>query len=340
MTNLECHSVRARLLGTLGLVAGLALVLAGTAAAKGGGFAPVAPQSPNAERIESSYWLIFGFAAAIFLLVEVALVVFILRFRSRGRGREVEGPQIRGHLKLELAWTTVPVLILAAIAVFVFYKLPGIKDVPKAGAAGSQLEVSVEGRQFYWQFTYPNGVISIDNMRVPADRPVRLEVTSPVSDVIHSWWIPALGGKIDAIPGHPNHTWFEAAKPGVYQGQCAEFCGIQHAAMRATVEVVPASAFDAWLSNEARAQTEGSSDLGEQTFVGACANCHGSQGLGGIGPNIAGSAVVKDRKALGDLLENGGTLMPAVGKGWSTRQTDALFSYLAKHIAGGASGGG
>jgi cytochrome c oxidase subunit II len=340
MTNLECHSVRARLLVILALLAGLALVLAGSAFASGGGFSPVAPRSANAERIETTYWFIFGFAAAIFLIVEVSLVVFILRFRSRGRSREVEGPQIRGHARLELVWTAVPVLILALIAVFVFYKLPGIKDVPKAGAAGSQLQVDVEGRQFYWQLTYPNGVISIDRMRVPAGRPVRLAVTSPVSDVIHSWWIPALGGKIDAIPGHPNHTWFEVAKPGVYEGQCAEFCGIQHTAMRATVEVVPASEFDTWLADQARAQTEGSSDLGAQTFAGACATCHGPQGLGGVGPNIAGSGVLKDRKALGDLLEHGGKLMPAVGQGWSTRQTDALFAYLTKHIVtGGGSGG-
>ncbi len=332
--------MRPRLLATLGLLASLALVLAGSAAASKGGFSPVAPRSPNAERIESTYWLIFGFSAAIFLLVEIALVVFILRFRSRGRGREVEGPQIRGHSKLELTWTAVPVLILAIIAVFVLYKLPGIKDVPKAGAAGSQLQVNVEGRQFYWQFTYPNGVISIDRMRVPAGRPVRLEVTSPVSDVIHSWWIPALGGKIDAIPGHPNHTWFEVTKPGVFEGQCAEFCGIQHTAMRATVEVVPAADFDAWLAGQARAQTEGSSDLGAQTFAGACANCHGPQGLGGVGPNIAGSGVIKDRRALGDLIENGGKLMPAIGHGWSTRQEDALFAYLTKHIATGAGSGG
>jgi cytochrome c oxidase subunit II len=211
--------VRARLLVLLALLAVAALGLAATAAADGGGgFSPVAPRSANADRIESSYWFVFGFAAAVFLLVEIALVVFILRFRSRGRGRDVEGPQIRGHTKLELAWTVVPVLVLAAIAVFVFYELPGIKNVPKAGAAGSQIQVGVEGRQFYWQFTYPNGVIAIDRMRVPVGRPVRLEVTSSTSDVIHSWWIPALGGKIDAIPGHPNHTWFEVSKPGVFTG--------------------------------------------------------------------------------------------------------------------------
>ena len=117
--------------------------------------------------------------------------------------------------------------------------------------------MNVEGKQFYWQITYPNGVIAIDTMRAPVNRPVRVEVTAPENDVIHSWWIPALGGRFDAIPGHPNHTWYEVEKPGTYKGQCAEFCGIQHAAMTATVQAVPARKFDSWLSAQARAQEAG-----------------------------------------------------------------------------------
>jgi cytochrome c oxidase subunit 2 len=312
-----------------------ALAFCGSALADGGGFSPVKPASPNADRISSTYWFIFAFAAAIFLLVEIALVVFIVRFRSRGRPREVEGPQIRGHTNLELAWTAVPVLMLAAIAIFVLYKLPGIKDVPAAGAAGSQLRVGIEARQFYWQYTYPNGVVAIDRMRVPVGRPVRLEVTAPVDDVIHSWWIPALGGKIDAIPGHPNHTWFEARKPGTWKGQCAEFCGIQHAAMLATVEAVPADQFDSWLAGEARAQTEGTSDLGAQEFAGVCAKCHGNLGQGGIGPAISSSSVIQDRKSLDTIVRQGSGLMPAVGAGWSDRQMAALFSYLQKRFGSG-----
>ncbi|MBA3717679.1 MAG: cytochrome c oxidase subunit II [Actinobacteria bacterium] len=327
--------MRARTLVTAGSLMLAALAFAGAALADGGGFSPVEPASPNAERISTTYWFIFGFAAAIFLVVEIALVVFIVRFRNRGRSREVEGPQIRGHLNLELAWTAVPVLILVAIAIFAFYELPGIKDVPAAGASGSQLQVGVEGQQFYWQYTYPNGVIAIDRMRVPVGRPVRLEVTSPLDDVIHSWWIPALGGKIDAIPGHPNHTWFEATKPGTYTGQCAEFCGIQHTAMLATVEAVPSSQFDSWLAAEARAQTEGTSDLGAQEFNGVCAKCHGLSGKGGVGPDIASSATIQDRQSLDTIVREGLDLMPAVGAGWSDRQMDALSSYLQKRFGNG-----
>ena len=327
--------VRARLLVLAGLLGLAALTYSGIALGGNGGFAPAGPDTPSADRVNSIYWFIFGFAAFIFLVVEIALVVFIVRYRNRGRPRDTEGPQVRGHLNLELAWTAVPVLILAAIAIFTFYKLPGIKDVPAAGAAGSQMRVDVQGRQFYWQFTYPNGVVAINTLRLPVHRPVRLEVTSPLDDVIHSWWIPALGGKIDAIPGHPNHTWYEIQRPGTYVGQCAEFCGIQHAVMRATVDAVPASQFDRWLAAEARAQAAGTSDLGAQEYAGACASCHGDLGQGGIGPNIARSAVIQNRQSLDTRVRNGGIRMPPVGKDWTEVQMDALFSYLQKRFGNG-----
>jgi cytochrome c oxidase subunit 2 len=177
-------------------------------------------------------------------------------------------------------------------------------------------------------------------MRVPVNRPVRLEVTSPPGDVIHSWWIPALGGKIDAIPGHPNHTWFEVNRPATFIGQCAEFCGIQHAAMRATVQAVPASEFESWLAGEARAQAAGTSDLGQQEFNGVCAKCHGDQGQGAIGPNIANSAIIQNRDSLDKIVRNGkvgpgSAQMPPVGADWSKRQMDALFSYLKKRFGHG-----
>jgi cytochrome c oxidase subunit 2 len=326
--------VRARLLVLAGLlIAGLAL--SGVALGDNGGFAPAGPDSPNANRIETIYWFVMGFAVFIFLVVEVALVFFIVKYRRGRRARDVEGPQIRGHLNLELAWTAVPVLILVAIAIFTLYELPGIKDVPAAGAAGSELRMNVEGKQFYWQITYPNGVIAIDTMRAPVNRPVRVEVTSPEDDVIHSWWIPALGGKIDAIPGHPNHTWYQVKKPGTYKGQCAEFCGIQHAAMTATVQAVPAREFDNWLAGQARTQEAGTSDLGAQEFNGVCAKCHGDQGQGGIGPNIANSAIIQNKDSLEAIVRNGRNQMPAVGADWSERQMDALFTYVKRRFGGG-----
>ena len=150
-------------------------------------------------------------------------------------------------------------LILVAIGSFVFYKLPGIEDVPSASAQGGRVDVRVEGYRYYWNFTYPNGVIAVDNMRAPVGQTVKLDVSAPDFDVIHSWWIPALGGKFDAIPGTTNVTWFNANAPGIYRGQCAEFCGIQHANMRASVEAMPREEFDAWLEREADAQAAGTS---------------------------------------------------------------------------------
>ena len=298
-------------------------------------FAPPAPESPNAEGIRQSYLFVTIFTFSIFVLVEGLLIAFIWKYRRRRRPRFEDGAPVHGATKLELAWTAVPVIVLFVIAAFVFIELPGIKDIPEATAGQEQLEIKVTGRQFYWQYEYPNGVIAIDHMRAPAGVPVRLVVTAPVTDVIHSWWIPALGGKIDAIPGHPNHTWYEVEKPGTYKGQCAEFCGIQHAAMTATVQAVPAREFDSWLSAQARAQEAGTSDLGAQEFNGVCAKCHGDLGQGGIGPNIANSAIIQNKDSLETIVRNGRNLMPPVGSGWSDRQVDALFTYLKKRFGSG-----
>ena len=222
-------------------LAAAALALAAPALAGNGGFAPVEPRSPNADAISETYWVILGFTGFIFVLVEGALILFVIRYRRRGRPVDVEGPQVRGHHRLEIAWTVAPVIILAAIGGFVFYKLPIVDDTPSAQASGGQpLEILVEGRQFYFNYHYPNGVIAVDRLRVPVNRVVNLELVAPPHEVIHNWWVPALGGKRDIIPGKPNKTWFQAEKAGIYYGQCAELCGIQHAAMRTAVEALPA----------------------------------------------------------------------------------------------------
>jgi len=325
--------VRAKLL----LLTALLLVAALTAPAAfggNGGFAPVTPESPNAEGIRDSYLFVSIFVLAIFLLVEGLLIAFVVRYRRQRRARFEDGAPIHGASKLELMWTAFPVVVLFLIGAFIFIELPGIKDVPSAGASG-QLEIRVTGRQYYWQYEYPNGVIAIDTMRAPAGVPVRLEVTAPDDDVIHSWWIPALGGKIDAIPGTVNETWFEAAEPGVYKGQCAELCGLEHANMLASVEVLSEEEFDAWLTQRRAEQTAGTSELGEETWKGVCAKCHGLSGEGGIGPALAGSIVLADPEAVEDLVRNGRGAMPAVGAGWTSEQVTALTNYLKENPPGG-----
>jgi len=322
-----------RLLVFAGLVL-LAAVSAPAALGDNGGFTPVAPESPNAEGIRDSYLFVSIFVLAIFVLVEGLLVAFIVKYRRQKRARFEDGAPIHGATKLELAWTAFPVVVLFLIGAFVFIELPGIKNVPSAGASG-RLEITVTGRQFYWQYEYPNGVIAIDTMRAPAGVPVRIEVTAPDSDVVHSWWIPALGGKFDAIPGIVNETWFEAGNPGTYTGQCAELCGLEHANMLASVEVLPETEFTAWLDQRREEQTAGTSELGKETWEGVCAKCHGLAGEGGIGPRIAGSIVLADPAAVEDLVRNGRRTMPAVGSGWTDEQVLALTNYLKENPPSG-----
>ena len=321
---------------SLAVAALSALALSGVAVAGNGGVAPVEPASPNAELISDSYLWVSIFTGAIFLLVQGALLWFIIRYRRRRRARSEDGAQVHGNTNLELAWTVAPVLILVAIGTFVFWKLPGIEDVPSADAAGGRVDVQVEGYRYYWNYTYPNGVIAVDRLRAPVGQNVRLEVSAPDFDVIHSWWIPALGGKFDAIPGVTNETWFNATAPGIYRGQCAELCGIQHAAMKAEVEAMPRAEFESWLEEEGRAQEAGTSGLGEETFAGACAKCHGLAGEGDIGPALAGNALLDDANAVETVVREGRGAMPPVGKDWEDRQMDALTDYLTE---GGLNGG-
>ena len=326
-------TVRPKLLVIAGALV-VPLVTAATALAGNGGFAPVAPESPNAHAIKQSYLFISLFAFAIFLLVEGLLIAFVIRYRRRNRPRDLDGAQIHGAKKLELAWTAGPVLILAVIATFVFVKLPTIQDVPAAAATSPNLVVDVIGTQFTWQFRYPNGVVTIDRLRAPEGRTVELDVTAPDWDVIHSWWIPALGGKIDAIPGKVNTTWFSAQRVGIFPGQCAELCGIYHAKMLASVEVLSADEFDAWLAEREEQQAAGTSPLGEELWEGACAKCHGADGQGGYGPRIAGTELVEDADAVEKLLREGRGAMPPVGRDWNDTEMDALTAYLEQDLGG------
>jgi cytochrome c oxidase subunit II len=299
-------------------------------------FAPVAPESSNAEGIRDSWLFVSIFVFAIFVLVEGLLIAFVWKYRRQKRGRFEDAAQVHGATKLELAWTAGPVVVLFLIATFVFIELPGIKNVPEAAAGDEQLEIQVLGRQFYWQYEYPNGVIAIDTMRAPAGVPVRLEVTAPESDVIHSWWIPALGGKIDAIPGMTNETWFQAENEGTYSGQCAELCGLEHAQMLASVEVVSQDEFDAWLESRLTEQEAGSGELGQEEWEGVCAKCHGMNGEGGIGPRIARSPTLTDAEDLATLVRSGRGAMPAVGSGWTDTQIQMLVDYLTESPPSGS----
>jgi cytochrome c oxidase subunit II len=333
------HHLRARLV-VFGLVAVLAAVAAPPALADNGGFTLIEPNSPEARGVENLFWFVTAFALFIFLLVQVLLVLFVVRYRRRRRHERFEdGANIHGSTQLELMWTAGPVIVLTLIAAFVFIELGGISDPPKAEAGvEDELAISVLGRQFYWQYEYPNGVISIDTLRVPTGTPIRLELTAPDEDVIHSWWIPALQGKRDVIPGSPQRLWFRANRAGTFVGQCTELCGAEHAKMLTTVEVVSESEFDSWLDARREQQDAGTSTLGEEEWEGVCAKCHGAAGEGGIAPRIAGSPTLGDREALGQIVRNGRRQMPPVGSQWTDEQVDALVDYLRENPASGQQG--
>jgi cytochrome c oxidase subunit 2 len=330
------------------LVLAAALLLAAVAAgafapgalADNGGFTLIEPTSPNAGGVENVFWFVTGFALFIFLLVEVLLVLFVVRYRRRRRDRFEDGANVHGSTQLELMWTAAPVLILALIAGFVFFQLSGISDPPEAAAenvAGEQdaLDISVLGRQFYWQYEYPNGVVSIDTLRVPTGVPVRLELTAPDEDVIHSWWIPALQGKRDVIPGSPQTLWFRADRVGSYVGQCTELCGAEHAKMTTITEAVSPDEFESWLEERRTQQDDGGSPLGQEEWEGVCTKCHGSAGEGGIAPRIAGSPILSDAEALESVVRNGRRTMPPVGSHWTDEQMDALAAYLRENPPSG-----
>jgi cytochrome c oxidase subunit II len=318
-----------RKLPLFAFVAVAALLTAGAAAAANGGFAPPEPASPNAHHITTAYYVVLAFTGGIFVLVEGLLVAFILKYRSRGRARTVEGSQVHGHTRLELIWTVVPVLILAVIATVVFIELPSISDAP---AASNPLRITVEGHQYYWQFDYPNGARTINDLYVPTGRVVDLTVVS--SDVIHSWWIPQLGGKLQAIPGITNHTWFKAEAPGSYTGQCAELCGLYHEAMSARVIATSEQGYKAAVATAAQAS------LGKSEFTGVCATCHGMHGEGGYGPNLSNNPLLTQTSGLLSIVQNGRGKMPAVGDTWTKAQLRTLAAYVKSHVYKGAASGG
>jgi len=332
--------VRRKLPAVLVCLAGAALALSSGAAAGTGGLAPEDPVTPSAGDIEQIYFLLSVIGAVVLLVVVVPLATFVVRSRGRGRSREEEGPQVRGNTRLEIAWTLVPVVLVAIVIAFVVYKAPGIELSDQASARDT-LSIDVEGRRYYWQYVYPNGVVGIDRLRVPAGQTVNLDLTAWEGDVIHSFWVPALGGKFDAVPGQTQDFTFRATKPGVYEGVCGEFCGIQHAAMTVEVEVMERDAFADWLEGEDEAQRGGDSDLGEQEWEGVCSKCHrlADQGEPYIGPNLAATQL-RNAESIEAIVRNGQGSMPPVGGGWSDRQMDALTTYLSEELAPRAEGGG
>lgn len=270
-----------RRLTLLALGAALVCLAAAAPVAWAGAFTPEHGGSPNADAIDRLYRIVLYIAIPIFLVVEGTLIWSLVKFRERRGGPPPA--QIRGNMPLELGWTVGAAVILVVIATVTFIYLGDIESPPASGpdglAAGvavasidqpkpppgpsKPLEIAVNGQQYLWRYDYPGDqIFSYYEMVVPTDTTVTLKITA--SDVQHSWWIPKLGGKADAVPGHTNETWFKISEPGVYEGQCAELCGEGHADMRARVRAVSPEEYTAYVERLEREIKEAQEALAEQ----------------------------------------------------------------------------
>jgi cytochrome c oxidase subunit 2 len=255
------------------LAVALVVLLAFAGAAFGDAFSPESGGSPQADKIDTLYWLVMVVAIIVFLGVEGALFYSLFKFRAR---KGAVAAQIRGNTRLEIGWTVGAAVILVVLAVVTFIQLPGIRNPPNSGPDGLQLadrvlvaagpgkqlppngkslNICVNGQQYVWRYTYASNcnnaplgsVFSYETMVVPVNTTVTLDINA--QDVAHSWWIPRLGGKFDAVPGYTNHTWFKI--PGklagtTFMGQCAELCGRNHANMVAQVRAMTPENYEAW----------------------------------------------------------------------------------------------
>lgn len=257
------------------------------------------PASPGAESIRTLSLLTFAISAFLFLLVEGILIYCFLRFRSKGGA--TEPPQVYGSKPIELAWTAAPALVVFVLVLVGARSLWEVKVAPPKPEVGDNaLFVTVIGRQWWWEYEYQsyNGrglsFTTANELHVPVgdahvDRPVYLTLES--ADVCHSFWIPRLGGKTDLIPGRTNTMWFRTSEAGVYLGQCAEYCGTQHAGMLLRVVAEPVGEFEQWLADQEKPAVDDPAVAeGKATFLSqACINCHrvrGTRAKGSYAPDL------------------------------------------------------
>jgi cytochrome c oxidase subunit 2 len=275
-------------------------------------------------------------SAVIFALVTGLVVYCSLRFRARGLPGEPR--QIYGHKRLEILWTVVPFLVLVYLFVLTV-KAMQASDPPKSGEA----EVVVIGHQFWWEVRYPKaGIVTANEVHIPAGRRVLFRLEA--ADVIHDFWVPQWGRKVDLIPEQPHYIWLQADRPGVYQGACAEFCGTQHAWMRIRAVAEPEPDHERWIQQQQASATVAATQRGAELFRElTCVNCHVIRGaVPGlpVGPDLTHLAT---RATLGaGVIDNtpqnlfrwvrnsqqikAGNLMPAFNL--TDDQTSALVSYL------------
>jgi len=231
------------------------------------------PASPISGHVANLYWVILMMALGVFVLVEGALIWIVIRDRKQEDDPELP-KQIYGNNRLEIIWTVIPILLVIALFVMTVQTVGAIA-APKS--AQSDLNIRVVGHRWWWEFDYPDlGIATANELHIPVGTTVQVALESV--DVIHSFWVPQLSGKTDVVPGQHNTMWLQGDQVGEFLGQCAEFCGTQHALMRFKVFVDSQEDFDAWVANQQKPayqpQTEDEQAGYKEIATGACSACH------------------------------------------------------------------
>lgn len=301
------------------------------------------PKGPIAAKEAGLFWLILIIASVVFVLVAGFLLYSIIRYRARPDSPAPR--QVGGNFGLEITWTIVPSVVLLIVLVATITTMFQLTQPNDPGT----ITVRAIGHQWWWEFQYPDlNIVTADEMHIPAGHVAHIDLVS--DNVIHSFWVPALGGKTDVIPGHNNAMWLKGDNPGgPYRGECAEFCGTQHAHMDFAVMVDSPADFATWASNQQSgpvAPTPGQIAAGEQVYAhGKCITCHVINGVdkltNPIGPNLThfGSRLLIAGAVLSNTPENlrswiydaqaikNGSDMPSFTD-MSSDDLDALVAYL------------
>jgi cytochrome c oxidase subunit 2 len=308
-----------------------------------------APASTPAQSIFGLSLFVLTTLAAVFIVVFSLLAYSVVKFRDKHDDDRTEPPQIYGSNQVELAWTVIPVLIVVGLFLATAHVIASIQNVtPPRGS----LEVVVIGHQFWWEYRYPDlKIMTANELHVPVSDPAHPTptfLTLLSADTVHSFWVPRLSGKTDLVPNHPNHMWIDPHEVGLFLGQCAQYCGTQHAKMLLRVYVQPREDFDRWVREQQKSAPLSTSDAatssGQRIFEStACINCHtvsGTSANGQFGPElthlmsrdtIAAGAAPNTPENLRLWIQNPnaikpGSKMPAMGL--SDQDVDAVAEYM------------
>jgi cytochrome c oxidase subunit 2 len=298
------------------------------------------PHGSGADRVAGLWWLLFWISAVVFAVVTVLVLVALARRRG---DRDTLVRRGGGEALIVIGGVIVPAIVLTAVYVV------GLRDLRALTVpAHTDLTVEVTGHDWWWEVRYPDqGIVSANELHVPVGRPVRLLLTS--RDVIHSFWVPQLTVKTDLIPGHTNTTWVQASRPGTYRGQCAEYCGLQHAKMAIFVIADPPDAFDRWVANERQPAVAAADPVAARGRLAlernSCAACHTVRGTtagGTLGPDlthfgsrrtIGAGALPNTPGNLGGWIVNSQTVKPGnrmPPQPLTPEELQALLAYLER----------